>query len=104
MTNLLIKNKWLTYTYKLPNNILTSEQITNAVNDFKTTVLQPLSDDQYLLIIFKIQCDDNLIRSISSVQRINKNTDISEEFIEFFEIRMDNYQQFSIKILYLIIL
>ena len=52
MTNLLIKNKWLTYTYKLPNNILTSEQITNAVNDFKKTVLQPLSDDQYLLIIF----------------------------------------------------
>ena len=52
---------------------------------------------QCLLIIFKIQCDDNIIRSISSVQRINKNTDISEEFIEFWELRKDNYQQFTIK-------
>ena len=104
MTQKLLTGKWLSFTYSLANNLCSGEDISAALKDFHRTVLLNLSLDQYLLIIFKIQCDDNLIRSISSVQRINKNTDISEEFIEFFEIRMDNYQQFSIKILYLIIL
>lgn len=97
MTNNLPKNKWLTYTYKLPNNLLTSEQITNAVNDFNSTVLQNLSADQYLLIIFKIKASDKILRSISVAQRINKLTDLTELFKEYWNLKLDNYQQFLIQ-------
>ena len=97
MTNLLIKNKWLTYSSKLPNNILTNEQITNAVNDFNCNVLEYLDKDQQLLIIFKIKTDDNLIRSISYLQKINKFTDLTELFKEYWNLRIDNYQQFLIQ-------
>ena len=97
MTQKLLTGKWLSFTYSLANNLCSGEHISAALKDFHRTVLQYLSNDKCLLIIFKIQCDDNIIRSISSVQRINKNTDISEEFIEFWELRKDNYQQFTIK-------
>lgn len=55
MNNNLIKNKWLTYIYKLPYNILRNEDITNAVNDLYSNVLQYLGKDQQLLIIFKMK-------------------------------------------------
>lgn len=97
MTNNLLKNKWLTYTYKLPNNLLTSEQITNAVNDFNNNVLQYLSVDQYLLIIFKIKTADKILRSISVAQRINKFTNLTELFKEYWNLKLDNYQQFLIQ-------
>ena len=97
MTQKLLTGKWLSFTYSLANNLCSGEDISAALKDFHRTVLQYLSNDQCLLIIFKIQSHDNIIRSISSVQRINKNTDISEEFIEFWELRIDNYQQFTIK-------
>ena len=90
-------NTWLSYTYKLTNNILTVSLINRAVTDFKNTVLDKLSEDQYLLIIFKIKCSDNLIRSISTVQRINKISNVEEVFTEYWSLRSDNYLQFKIE-------
>lgn len=96
MQNKFKKNKWLTYSYKLPNNLLGTEQINNAITDFNNTVLCNLSKDQYLLIIFKIKTDDNLIRSISVLQRINKFTELQEIFNEYWNLKIDNYIQFTI--------
>ena len=61
------KNNWNSYSYKLPNKILTLTEINKALIKFKNSVFLNLTADQYIYIIFKVKTDDNIIRSISTV-------------------------------------
>ena len=57
-----------------------------------------MSNNQYLLIIFKIKTEDKLHRTISTVQRINKldKYELLSVFNEYWILKSNNYVQFSI--------
>nr|WVH37940.1 DNA polymerase [Dichomitus squalens] len=82
-----------------PNKLITVSQIIGATNKFYAEVLSTLSDGQYLLIIFKIRTNENLIRSISTLQRVNKfiQDDLIAVFIEHWELKEENYKHFKIE-------
>ena len=92
-------SSWNSYSYKLPNKLLTRAEISNALIKFNQSVFSSLSADQYVYIIFKVKTDDNIIRSISTVQRVNKLTsyDLIKVFIEHWELKTDNYEHFNIE-------
>ena len=50
----IVPYKWYTYKYILNNNILTEKDIELSINGFMNTIFNELSNNQYLLIIFKI--------------------------------------------------
>ena len=91
------KNTWSEFKYELHNKLISTSHINNAVNNFNTKILNQLSEDQYLLVIFKIKTDDNLIRSISTLQRINKSSKLQEVFNEYWNLKVDNYNQMEVK-------
>ena len=68
----IVPYKWYTYKYILNNNILTEKDIELSINGFINTILTELSNNQYLLIIFKIKTDDKIYRTISTMQKIQK--------------------------------
>lgn len=91
------KNNWNSYSYKLPNKILTLTEINKALIKFKNSVFLNLTADQYIYIIFKVKTDDIIIRSISTVQRVNKLTfmDLMQVFIEHWGLKSENYLSFN---------
>ena len=94
----IVPYKWYTYKYILNNNILTEKDIKLAINGFMNTIFNELSNNQYLLIIFKIKTEDKLHRTISTVQRINKldKYELLSVFNEYWILKSNNYVQFSI--------
>ena len=94
----IVPYKWYTYKYILNNNILTEKDIKLAINGFMNTIFNELPNNQYLLIIFKIQTEDKLHRTISTVQRINKldKYELLSVFNEYWILKSNNYVQFSI--------
>ena len=67
--NKLILNKWLSYIYKLDNNLLTPNHLKLALNGFNNEILNHLDDKQYMLLVFKIKTTDKMYRSFSTLQR-----------------------------------
>lgn len=96
--NKLILNKWLSYIYKLDNNLLTPNHLKLALNGFNNEILNHLDDKQYMLLVFKIKTTDKMYRSISTLQRINKFDieDLEEVYNEFWELKNSNYSQVQI--------
>ena len=94
----IVPYKWYTYKYILNNNILTEKDIELSINGFMNTIFNELSNNQYLLIIFKIKTEDKLHRTISTVQRINKldKYELLSVFNEYWILKSNNYVQFSI--------
>ena len=94
----VVPYKWYTYKYILSNNILTEKDIEVAIKGFMNTIINELSNNQYLLIIFKIKTEDKLHRTISTVQRINKldKYEILSVFNEYWILKTNNYVQFNI--------
>lgn len=94
----IVPYKWYTYKYVCTNNILTENDIDLAINGFINTIFNELSNNQYLLIIFKIQTEDKLCRTISTMQRINKldKNELLSVFNEYWILKSNNYAQFSI--------
>ena len=94
----VVPYKWYTYKYILSNNILTEKDIEVAIKGFMNTIINELSNNQYLLIIFKIKTEDKLHRTISTVQRINKldKYELLSVFNEYWILKSNNYVQFSI--------
>ena len=92
-------NKWINYNYNLPNNLLSMDIIEDAINKFIEVELKNISNNKYFFIMFKIKTSDNIIRNISSVQRIKKGElpDLIEIFQEYWNLKSDNYQQFQIE-------
>lgn len=92
-------NKWQEFKYTLPNKLVSPYHIQTAISNFAESILSKLSDSHYLLIIFKIRTEDNLLRSISVVQKVNKLQldNLIEVFIEYWQLKIDNYHQFDIK-------
>ena len=97
-TQMLIKNKWHKYSNKLPNYIYNQVNLELFVSKFYLEILSKLRDDQFMLIIFRIKTDDNLIRNISPLQRINKldKDFLLDSFTEYWNLKSDNYIQFNI--------
>ena len=87
-------NKWQQFPYRLTNNVIGLGEIAQALNLFNKNVLDKLTD-QYILIIFKIRTSDNLYRTISSLQRINKDDrdKMLSLFREYWNLKIDNYSQ-----------
>ena len=94
----VVPYKWYTYKYILSNNILTEKDIEVAIKGFMNTIINELSNNQYLLIIFKIKTEDKLHRTISTVQRINKldKYELLSVFNEYWILKTNNYVQFNI--------
>ena len=91
--------EWLTFRYKLSNKLLTVTEINLALIKFNNLIFSTYSENQFILIIFKIRTDENIIRSISTLQRVNKLSinDLKNVFIEYWELKADNYLQFNIE-------
>ena len=91
--------EWLSFRYKLSHKLITNTEISNALLNFNEFILSSLSEDQFILVIFKIRTDENIIRSISTLQRVN-NLSIRElkvVFIEHWDLKKENYLQFNIE-------
>ena len=86
---------WKTFTYKLPNNLISDDHIKNSVDLFNQNVLDKFDDDDYILISFRVKTSVGLYRSISTSQRICKKDQIllNEIFSEFWALKADNYIQ-----------
>ena len=95
----ILSNHWSTYKYNLPNNILSHISIDLAFTKFNEDILSKLDENQYLLVLFKIKTGDNLFRTISSLQRVNKNDRevLLNSFYEYWDLKYENYLQFSIE-------
>nr|YP_010561575.1 hypothetical protein OSR58_mgp15 [Ganoderma flexipes]UYX56946.1 hypothetical protein [Ganoderma flexipes] len=91
--------QWLTFRHELQNKLLTVTEISNALGKFKSFIFSSLPEDQFILIIFKIRTEENIIRSISTLQRVNKLNinDLRKVFIEYWALKKDNYEQFTIE-------
>ena len=91
--------EWLTFRYKLSNKLLTVTEINLALIKFNNLIFSTYSENQFILIISKIRTDENIIRSISTLQRVN-NLSIRElkvVFIEHWDLKKENYLQFNIE-------
>ena len=87
---------WYTYTYKLGNKLLSDNTIDNSVNKFNLELFTNLGPDKWFYVIFKIRTADNVIRSISTLQRVNKlkSLDLIQIFTEFWNLKAENYEHF----------
>ena len=95
----ILSNHWSTYKYNLPNNILSHISIDLALNKFNEDILSKMNENQYLLVLFKIRTEDNLFRTISSLQKITKKEDkelLLESFYEYWDLKYENYVQIPI--------
>ena len=95
----ILSNHWSTYKYNLPNNILSHISIDLALNKFNEDILSKMNENQYLLVLFKIRTEDNLFRTISSIQKITKKEDkelLLESFYEYWDLKYENYVQIPI--------
>ena len=91
--------EWLTFRYKLSNKLLTVTEINLALIKFNNLIFSTYSENQFILIIFKIRTDENIIRSISTLQWVNKLSinDLKNVYIEYWALKADNYLQFNIE-------
>ena len=53
----VVPYKWYTYKYILRNNILTEKDIEVEIKGFMNKIINELSNNQYILIIFKIKTE-----------------------------------------------
>ena len=95
-------NKWLDFSVTLTNKILTEANLWMALSKFYNSIIIPLMNkgiNYTLLIQFKIKTDSNIYRSISYIQRVNFNDfdKLFQIFLEFMNMKIDNYQQLEIK-------
>jgi hypothetical protein len=98
MTNVIQINKWLNYKIDIENQLLTNRLIKKSLNLFYKQIFSNLKDDQFILIQFKIKELSGEFKSISYIQRINKNEfkTLLKIFIEFWNIKSEEYH--SIKV------
>lgn len=98
ITNFNNNSKWNTFIFNLHNHIISNESIELAVDSFLYNKLSKLDDDEYILVIFRVVTSDKLFRNISVVQTINKNDRdiLKDNFIQYWSLKADNYQQLSI--------
>ena len=91
--------QWLTFRYKLSKKLITVTEVNNALIEFNNSIFSSLSENQFILIIFKVRTDENIIRSISTLQRVNKLSinQLKYVFIEHWDLKKDNYVQFNIE-------
>lgn len=93
-------NKWKDFHYKLSSNLLSDNQISLALDYFKSLILLPIitnkktkSSDLKLLILFKINTKNHQLRTISYMQTIELKdySDLYLLFTEFWNLKNEDY-------------
>ena len=94
----LTDNKWLQFNYILDNKVLTKNNLINAFNQFYEEVISKLNKDQRVSIIFRVKIGDEFYRNISNIQILNIDNypSILEIFIEYWDIKDNEYLSYSI--------
>lgn len=96
------KSKWENYKYKIYGNIITDNIIEESINSLKYYLNSfNFNGNQTIIIQFKINYNDNSIRSISYLQTI-KISDMNiliDIFKEFWDIKGKEYNELNIKML-----
>lgn len=92
-------NKWLSFNIKVENNLLTAIRFNYSFDQFWNTIIAPnLSENNSVLIQFKVLFTDQRIRSISYVQSvdINSHDKIKDNFNFMLEIREEEYNSLQV--------
>ena len=60
--------------YKIPITItLTNSNIKRAIDDFWINIINNLDQDYSIIILFRVEYDNNHIATLGQLQKINKN-------------------------------
>ena len=62
----LTKNSWCTFSQPVTNSLMSYDQISLALEKFNEEILIKLTEDQYMLIIFRIKTEENFYRNVST--------------------------------------
>jgi hypothetical protein len=79
-------NKWYEYRQNLNFEIVKTVDIEVCLDKFNEEIMSQLSDNRYILIIFKIKTSEGLFRSVSRMQRVNK-----AEFSKLYDILIESW-------------
>ena len=94
-----LQKNWEVFSYKISDPILTNINILFALMTFFNSIPSYFSRNRMMLIIFKVRTTDNIIRSISTLQRVNEWTKwtLIEIFNAHWELKSENYHQINIE-------
>ena len=90
--------KWIDFKFKMENCVINHELITLALQAFFKQVLTHLSDDQELMVMFKVQIVNGPFRNISNLQKTTKleMSDLLNIFLEYWSMRSAEYKAYPI--------
>jgi hypothetical protein len=91
---------WNTFIYPLnKNSNLTKKLIGYSIDSFWNKKLNNLGSEYHIIVLFRIICTDNSIKTIGSVQYVNINSknDYKDKIISLLSILDNNYLEIEIK-------
>lgn len=98
MNNTVFQNIWLDYSYELGNDILSEFTLRIALSSLLYNELSSISDNNYILIQFKIITKEKQYKAISYLQRAKKSefSELLDSFLEFLNLKSENYKNDTI--------
>jgi hypothetical protein len=96
-------NQWFDFEYTIENQFIVDTHIDDSLNLLWNEIENKFTNEHYLQIFFKINLDNDVFRSVSYLVTIKKDdfNDLNSSFKLCWNIRGDDYQQYSItKIIY----
>lgn len=97
--NLIVPGIWNDHAYSLNNILLTKNIIRIHLNKFWNDVMNHLTDDQYVILLFRIQFEDGIYATLNHLQKINKNDfkELLDLLSDILDIKSEEYHSTPIK-------
>jgi hypothetical protein len=77
-----MNKNWINLEYKLDNpSTITKELLSSNLNKFWKEIMIKLTENQHVLLIFRVRFDNNQVKTISTLKMINKTS--KEELLEY---------------------
>jgi hypothetical protein len=92
-------NPWINLKIPLNNLILNDEVLQIALTEFWSKVMSKLSDNTFILILFRMEYDNDLIFTLGLQSKINKHNfeALLKSYINLLQIKDDRYKNTPLK-------
>ena len=92
-------NPWINLKIPLNNLILNDEVLQMALTEFWSKVMSKLSDNTFILILFRMEYDNDLIFTLGPPSKINKHNfeALLKSYITLLQIKDDRYKNTPLK-------